>query len=83
MSAGNLSRLETGDQGPPADETIESIATALGVDAAELLAIAGRSLSGSAFERKVLEQLRDLRDEIRAGFERIEQDLASVCTDKR
>src|SRR5689334_15695134 len=76
MSAGNLSRLETGGQGPPADETIERLAAALDVDATELLTIAGRSISGAAFERAVLEELRALREELRAGFARVERALA-------
>ena len=66
MSASNLSRLELGGQGPPADEAIERIAAALGADTAELLRAAGRAPSGQSFEEAVLEKLdaidRDVRE---------------------
>jgi hypothetical protein len=42
MSASNLSRIELGAQGPPADEVIERIGLALKADPAELLRAAGR-----------------------------------------
>src|SRR5579884_3625102 len=42
MSASNLSRIELGAQGPPADEVIERIATALDAESTDLLR-AGRS----------------------------------------
>jgi transcriptional regulator with XRE-family HTH domain len=70
MSASNLSRLELGSQGPPADEVIERIATALGGDPGEFLQAAGRLGDGQAFEQVVLERLdamgRDLREVRRA-----------------
>lgn len=66
MSASNLSRVELGSQGPPADEVIERIARALGADTAELLRAAGRVADGESFERAVLERLdaigRDVRE---------------------
>jgi len=66
MSASNLSRVELGSQGPPADEVIERIARALGADAAELLSAAGRVTGDDSFERAVLERLdaigRDVRE---------------------
>jgi transcriptional regulator with XRE-family HTH domain len=66
MSASNLSRLELGSQGPPADEVIERIAAALDTDPGELLQAAGRLGDGQAFEQAVLERLeaigRDIRD---------------------
>lgn len=66
MSPSNLSRVELGSQGPPADEVIERIARALGTDAAELLATAGRITGNDSFERAVLERLdaigRDVRE---------------------
>jgi transcriptional regulator with XRE-family HTH domain len=66
MSASNLSRVELGNQGPPADEVIERIARALDANAAELLRSAGRVGSGESFERAVLERLdaigRDVRE---------------------
>jgi len=66
MSASNLSRVELGSQGPPADEVIERIAKALETDTAELLAAAGRIGTGESFERAVLERLdaigRDVRE---------------------
>jgi transcriptional regulator with XRE-family HTH domain len=66
MSASNLSRVELGSQGPPADEVIERIARALGADTAELLRAAGRVGEVESFERAVLERLdaigRDVRE---------------------
>ncbi|MGB7588688.1 MAG: helix-turn-helix transcriptional regulator [Solirubrobacterales bacterium] len=66
MSASNLSRLELGSQGPPADESIERIAAALDAPAAELLQAAGRSTGGQSFEEVVLSKLdaisRDVRE---------------------
>lgn len=66
MSASNLSRVELGSQGPPADEVIERIAKALDANAAELLRAAGRVGGGESFERAVLERLdaigRDVRE---------------------
>lgn len=66
MSASNLSRVELGSQGPPADEVIERLATALGIEADELLQAAGRASSGQSFEKAVLDKLdaigRDVKD---------------------
>ena len=66
MSASNLSRLELGSQGPPADEIIERLAEVLDTSAADLLHAAGRMGSGRSFEQVVLERLdaigRDLRE---------------------
>lgn len=65
MSASNLSRLELGNQGPPADEAIERIAAALETDADELLRAAGRSSGGQSFEEQVLDRLDALGREVR------------------
>jgi transcriptional regulator with XRE-family HTH domain len=66
MSASNLSRVELGSQGPPADEVIESIATALDADSDDLLRAAGRATVGQSFEELVLDKLdaigRDVRE---------------------
>lgn len=66
MSASNLSRIELGSQGPPADEIIERIAGALDADPAELLRAAGRLATGKTFEEAVLARLdaigRDVRE---------------------
>jgi transcriptional regulator with XRE-family HTH domain len=66
MSASNLSRIELGSQGPPADEVIERIGTALQTDPAELLRSAGRYATGKTFEETVLARLdaigRDVRE---------------------
>ncbi len=66
MSASNLSRLELGTQGPPADEAIERIAAALETDPGELLRAAGRPAGGPSFEEQVLDRLealgRDMRE---------------------
>lgn len=66
MSPSNLSRVELGSQGPPADEVIERIARALDADTAQLLSTAGRVSGDDSFERAVLERLdaigRDVRE---------------------
>lgn len=66
MSASNLSRIELGSQGPPADEIIERIGKALEADPAELLRAAGRYATGKTFEETVLARLdaigRDVRE---------------------
>jgi transcriptional regulator with XRE-family HTH domain len=66
MSASNLSRLELGSQGPPADEVLERLAAALNAPVDELLRAAGRTGAGEAFEDTVLKKLdalgRDVRD---------------------
>jgi transcriptional regulator with XRE-family HTH domain len=77
MSAGNLSRIEGGDQGPPADEVIRSLADALGADATELLALAGRAVGATDVDTDVLRELRALRQEMREGFERLERAVAA------
>jgi HTH-type transcriptional regulator, competence development regulator len=73
MSASNLSRVELGSQGPPADEVIERLAAALDTDADELLWAAGRSPGGQSFEETVLDRLdaigRDVR-QVKAALTR-------------
>jgi transcriptional regulator with XRE-family HTH domain len=69
MSAGNLSRIETGDYGPPSDEVIERLADVLDADRFELLRVAGREAGSRAFEQRVLTELAA----IRSGLERLEQ----------
>src|SRR3954447_4874013 len=66
MSGANLSRIENGTQGPPADEVIARIAEVLGGDEAELLRLAGRSVDPASLERRVLSELRSLRTEVQA-----------------
>lgn len=68
MSPGNLSRLETGDYGPPSDEVIERLAEVLDGDRLELLRVAGREAGGAAFEQRVLAELAT----IRSGIQRLE-----------
>lgn len=75
MSPGNLSRIENGDQGPPSDEVIIRLATALEADEGELLALAGRRLPSPDFEATVLDELRQLLAEMTAGFARFEAAL--------
>lgn len=65
MSASNLSRLELGSQGPPADEVIERIARALNADPGELLQAAGRIGDSQTFERVVLERLEAIGHDVR------------------
>jgi transcriptional regulator with XRE-family HTH domain len=66
MSQSNLSRIEAGDQGPPADNVIPPLAAALGIDPSVLLRAAGRQPGTAGFEQTVLEQLHGLRDDIAA-----------------
>lgn len=70
MSASNLSRVELGSQGPPADAVIERIAAALNADPNQLLRAAGRTAGGHSFEQAVLDKLdaisRDVREVRRA-----------------
>src|SRR4051794_25323807 len=73
MSAGNLSRIENGEQGPPSDETLERLAAALQVDSEQLFALAGLRLSSEGFESRVLRELGALRAELREGIERLER----------
>jgi transcriptional regulator with XRE-family HTH domain len=66
MSASNLSRIELGAQGPPADEIIERIGQALDADPAELLRAAGRYATGKTFEETVLARLDAIARDVRA-----------------
>jgi transcriptional regulator with XRE-family HTH domain len=65
MSASNLSRIELGSQGPPADEIIERIGAALKADPGELLRAAGRYATGKTFEETVLARLDALGRDVR------------------
>lgn len=65
MSASNLSRLELGNQGPPADEAIERIAAALEAEGTDLLRAAGRPSGGPSFEEQVLDRLDALGRDVR------------------
>lgn len=76
MSPGNLSRIENAEQGPPGDEVIVRLASALDADPHALLAIAGRRLQTDEFEEAVLAELKALRSDLTAGFARIEAALA-------
>lgn len=69
MSAGHLSRLETGDYGPPSDEVIERLAEVLDADRSDLLRIAGRDIGSRTFEQQVLTELRA----IHSGIQRLER----------
>lgn len=71
MSAANLSRIENGEQGPPADEVIERLASVLAADTTDLLALAGRT-AVSASSDTLLYELRKLRAEIKDGFAKVE-----------
>jgi transcriptional regulator with XRE-family HTH domain len=71
MSAANLSRIENGEQGPPADEVIERLASVLGADAIELLSLAGRTAINTSSDT-LLHELRKLRAEIKDGFAKVE-----------
>jgi transcriptional regulator with XRE-family HTH domain len=75
MSPSNLSRLELGKQGPPSDEAIESLAKALGAEPQALLQAAGRVAGGQSFEKLVLDQLEELRQDV--------QEVKQAVADKR
>lgn len=78
MSPGNLSRLENGEHGPPADEVIGKLAAILDVDVAELYKLAGRDVGGASFEQQVLSELQRLRREMRVGFDRLDDSVAAL-----
>jgi transcriptional regulator with XRE-family HTH domain len=65
MSASNLSRLELGSQGPPADEVIERLAAALEAPESDLLRAAGREDGSRSFEQAVLDRLDAIRRDVR------------------
>lgn len=65
MSPGNLSRLENGEHGPPSDEVIVKLGEVLNADTDELLRLAGRDVGAASFERQVLNELRNLRRDMR------------------
>jgi transcriptional regulator with XRE-family HTH domain len=73
MSASNLSRVELGSQGPPADEVIERIANALEIDPAELLKAAGRTGTGQSFEQAVLAKLDAIGRDVQAVKRAVDQ----------
>jgi transcriptional regulator with XRE-family HTH domain len=75
MSGANLSRIENGDQGPPADEVIVRLAEVLRADRDELLRLAGRSAERSDFESRVLAELRGMREELRTCFKSLQAAL--------
>src|ERR1051325_11200100 len=66
ISAGHLSRIETGDYGPPSDEVIERIAEVLATDRIELLRLARRDPGGRGLEEAVLSELRGIRGAVTA-----------------
>jgi transcriptional regulator with XRE-family HTH domain len=78
MSPGNLSRLENGETGPPADEVISQLASILDIDVAELFKLAGRDVGGASFEGQVLSELQRLRRDMRAGFDRLDTAIAEL-----
>jgi transcriptional regulator with XRE-family HTH domain len=79
MSPGNLSRLENGEHGPPADEVITKLAAILDIDAAELFKLAGRDVGGASFEAQVLSELHRLRRDMSAGFDRLDATVAALA----
>jgi transcriptional regulator with XRE-family HTH domain len=83
MSASNLSRIELGAQGPPPDEIIERIGSALEADPSELLRAAGRYASGTTFEETVLARLDALGQDVRTGFERLDAAIAELRAERQ
>lgn len=83
MSPGNLSRLENGEHGPPADEVITKLASILDIDLAELFKLAGRDVGGASFEGQVLSELRHLRRDMRAGFDRLDVAVAALSQQRK
>lgn len=81
MSQTHLSRIELGDQPPPSDEVLLSIAEVLELDPRELLRAAGRQAAGTTFEAVVLDRLEQLTatiDELVKAIARVEQTLRSL-----
>lgn len=78
ISGSSQSRLESGEYSPPADERIALYAEALQADYVDLMRIAGRELDPASFQQRVLADLKQLRSELRAGFERLEARIADV-----
>jgi transcriptional regulator with XRE-family HTH domain len=78
MSPGNLSRLENGETGPPADEVISQLAAILDIDVAELFKLAGRDVGGVSFEGQVLSELQRLRRDMQAGFDRLDAAMKAL-----
>jgi transcriptional regulator with XRE-family HTH domain len=81
MSGGNLSKIEKGKQGPPPDEVIARLAVALKADRFELMRIAGRAIDRESFEEQVLARLKQLAEQQRSGFQRIEAALEALARD--
>jgi transcriptional regulator with XRE-family HTH domain len=73
MSAGHLSRIETGDYGPPSDEVIERLAEALATDRTELLRLAGRDPGRRGTEEQILFELQEIRHELARLADNIER----------
>jgi transcriptional regulator with XRE-family HTH domain len=67
----SVSRFETGEFGPPGDDTIEIWAKFLGIPLRVALHEAGRGVDAAAFQERVLDALEAILDEQRAGFERL------------
>ncbi len=65
-------RLETGEYGPPSDETIERLAAIFETDARELFQIAGRTPVDSHFEQQVLAELKAIRAELKQLAKRLD-----------
>jgi HTH-type transcriptional regulator, competence development regulator len=72
MSSGHLSRIETGDYGPPSDEVIERLAEVLATDRIELLRLAGRDPGRRGLEEEILSELREIRRELKRLADGIE-----------
>lgn len=77
MSSGHLSRIETGDYGPPSDEVIERIAQVLATDRIELLRLAGRDPGRRGLEEEILSELREIRQELKRLADGIERGRGS------
>lgn len=77
MSAGNLSRIENGEQGLPADETIRQLAVVLKAEPSELLWLAGRSGQAGA-EGRLADEIHALRQEMHEGFTRLERQIQAL-----
>ncbi len=76
LSGSSQSRLESGKYAPPSDERIALYAKALEADYVDLMRVAGRELDPASFQQRVLADLKQLRSELRVGFERLEARIA-------
>lgn len=81
MAPSTLSRILSGESGPPKDETIARLAEVLKVDLVKLMHIAGRGLDPRSLEAMVFERFDRVLEALKeqdARLERIETAIARI-----